>query len=316
MRSEKAPDTLGLSNQKGKGENQMASYRIFFSSDLAIKLRAAAIGLVLAGAAPLASAGANEAGRGPALLALGDSVVFGYITQDGFDYVNPHNFIGYPLYVGAELRLDAVNASCPGETTGSFISETMPDNGCRAFRASAPLHTTYTGSQLEFATKFLTTHPWTQLVTIGLGANDVFLLEAACSNSVPCVETGLPAVLAGISSNMDIVLRALRATGYRGVLMVVNYYSLDYTDPVETGIINAINGTLATVAGNNGAVLADAFTAFQKAASTSFAGGKTCLAGLLNVNPQNNLLCDVHPAQSGQQILADVVEAATGRLGR
>ena len=29
--------------------------------------------------------------------------------------------------------------------------------------------------------------------------------------------------------------------------MVVNYYSLDYTDPVETGIANAINETLATV---------------------------------------------------------------------
>jgi hypothetical protein len=27
-------------------------------------------------------------------LALGDSVVFGYITQAGFEYGNPHNFVG------------------------------------------------------------------------------------------------------------------------------------------------------------------------------------------------------------------------------
>jgi lysophospholipase L1-like esterase len=157
------------------------------------------------------------------------------------------------------------------------------------------------------------------LVTIGLGANDVFLLEAGCSNAtnfILCVETGLPAVLAGISSNLDIILRGLRATGYRGVIMVVNYYSPDYTDPVQTGIVSAVNGTLATVAGNNGALVADAFSAFQTAALTSFAGGRTCMAGLLNVNPQNNLLCDVHPAQSGQQLLADVVEDATGLRAR
>jgi lysophospholipase L1-like esterase len=297
----------------------MAPYREFLLPDLRIKLRAAAIGLVIAGVSTLASAGPNETEKGPALLALGDSLAFGYITQAGFAYVNPNNFIGYPAYVGADLHLDTVNASCPGEATGSFYSGTMPDYGCRSFRAKAPLHVAYAGSQFEFATNFLTTHPRTQLVTIGLGANDIFLLEAGCSNSsnfILCVETGLPAVLAGISSNMDIILRGLRATGYKGALMVVNYYSPDYTDPFETGIITEVNAALAAVAGNNGALLANAFSAFQTAASTPFAGGNTCMAGLLNVNPQNNFLCDVHPAQSGQNLLADVVEAATGRRDR
>src|SRR5450432_322858 len=79
------------------------------------------------------------------VLALGDSVVFGYITQDGFAYVNAANFIGYPSYVGSALNFDVVNASCPGETTGSFLSSTAPDNGCRAFRGQAPLHVAYTG---------------------------------------------------------------------------------------------------------------------------------------------------------------------------
>jgi lysophospholipase L1-like esterase len=297
----------------------MAPFRKLLLSDLAIKLRAAAIGLAMAAVTPLASAGADETEKGPALLALGDSVVFGYITQDGFAYVNPNNFIAYPAYVGADLHLDAVNAACPGETTGSFFSGTMPDYGCRSFRAKAPLHVAYVGSQFEFATNFLTTHPQTQLVTVGLGANDIFLLEAACSNAtnfILCVETGLPGVLAGISSNMDIILRGLRATGYGGVIAVINYYSPDYSDPVQTGIVSAVNATLAAVAGNNGALVADVFSAFQTAASTSFAGGKTCMAGLLNVNPQNNLLCDVHPAQSGHQLLAGVVEDAIGRRAR
>jgi hypothetical protein len=64
------------------------------------------------------------------------------------------------------------------------------------------------------------------------------------------------------------------------------------------------------------AVVADAFDAFKSAASTPFAGGNTCKAGLLNASPQNQFLCDVHPSQSGQQLLAHTVEntyaAATG----
>jgi hypothetical protein len=61
--------------------------------------------------------------------------------------------------------------------------------------------------------------------------------------------------------------------------MVVNYYSVDYTDPGQTGLTVLLNQTLAAVAGANGAMVADAFTAFQSAASTVFAGGKTLQGG-------------------------------------
>jgi len=284
-----------------------------FDRKFAIRMRAAAIGLVMAASATLATAGSSDTQQNPPFLALGDSVAFGFITQDGFAFINPDNFIGYPAYVGAELHLDAVNAACPGETTGSFITGTLPDNGCRGYRSAYPLHVAYTGSQLEFATTFLKTHWNTQLVTIGLGANDFFLLEAACSGDPTCIQAGLPGVINTITLNMDTILRSLRATGFRGVLIVVTYYSLDYTSAFDTAAASSINLALTTAAKTHGAVIADVFSAFQKAASTSFAGGKTCNAGLLNVNPQNTLLCDVHPAQSGHQLIADVVEAATGR---
>jgi len=92
--------------------------------------------------------------------------------------------------------------------------------------------------------------------------------------------------------------------------MVVNYYSLDYTDPVQTGFALALNQTLTAAAAANGAVVADAFTAFQQAA-TAFAAGKTCFAGLLNGDPLNQpLQCDIHPSLSGQRLLAKAVEAA------
>jgi lysophospholipase L1-like esterase len=241
-------------------------------------------------------------------LALGDSVVFGYITKAGFEYGNPHNFVGYPDYVGQAMRFTTTNASCPGEATAGFISATGADNGCRPFRGFAPLHVSYTGTQLHFATTFLMAHPNTRLVTIGLGANDAFLLEGACNFDPTCIGNGLPQVLATISANMRTILDAIRATKFHGVLMIVNYYSLDYSDATGTGLTQLLNQAVTAPAEADHAVVADVFTAFQSAASTPFAAGNTCKAGLLNASPSNQFLCDVHPSQSGQQLLANTVE--------
>jgi len=258
------------------------------------------------------TAGAKERGEGEAhYLALGDSVAFGYITQDGFAYVNPSNFIGYPEYVGRWLRFHTANAACPGETTGGFLSLTAVDNGCNAFRAEFPLHVAYTSSQLDFATAFLKDHRETRLVTIALGANDGFLLEDSCAtaaNPELCIEAGLPALLATVEGNMQTILGDLRATGYGGAIVVLNYYSTDYTDATQTELTELLNQAMSAPAAAFGAVVADVFSAFEKAATP--AGGKTCNAGLLNVNPQNQALCDVHPTQSGQRLMAQTVVRA------
>jgi lysophospholipase L1-like esterase len=246
-------------------------------------------------------------------LALGDSVVFGYITQAGHQYVNANNFIGSPEYFADSLHLNVVNASCPGEATSSFLSSTGADNGCRAFRAEAPLHVAYSSTQLAFATAFLRHHPDARLVSIGIGANDLFLLEKACAanpNPSQCIDAGLPATLAEVASNMATILADLRAAGFGGVLIVVNYYSLDYSDPVGTGITELLNQAISAPAEAYGAVVADVFTAFEKVVANPAIGGKTCNAGLLNVDPQDQTLCDVHPSQSGQQLIAKTVGRA------
>ncbi len=279
----------------------------------AIKLRVAAVGLVMAGAATFTPVSSFAGEESAPYLALGDSVAFGFITQAGFEYLNANNFIGYPAYVGASLDMKTVNSACPGETSGSFISASVADDGCRSFRASAPLHVAYAGTQLAFATTFLRTHRETRLVTIALGANDLILLQNACASApdpTTCIQAGLPAVLAAVGSNMDTILRGLRATGFNGPLLVVSYYSPDYTNALVTEATAALNQTVAAVAGVHGAAVADAFSAFQQAASNPFAAGKTCMTGLLNASPQNQYLCDKHPSQSGQQLLAHVVEAA------
>jgi lysophospholipase L1-like esterase len=246
-------------------------------------------------------------------LALGDSVVFGYITQAGHQYVNATNFIGSPEYFADLLQLNVVNAGCPGEATTSFLSPTGADNGCRAFRAEAPLHVAYSSTQLAFATKFLGHHPDARLVSIGIGANDLFLLEKACAanaNPSQCIDAGLPATLAEVASNMATILADLRATGFGGVLIVVNYYSLDYSDPVGTGITELLNQAISAPAEAYGAVVADVFAAFKNVVANPAIGGKTCNAGLLNVDPQDQTLCDVHPSQSGQQLIAKTVVRA------
>jgi lysophospholipase L1-like esterase len=258
--------------------------------------------------AVLVLAGGSQSSPGHPYLALGDSVTFGYITQAGFEYRNPDNFIGYPTYVGDALGMTPTNPSCPGETTAGFISATGADNGCRPYKANFPLHTGYQGTQLAFATAFLNSHPNTKLVTILLGANDGFLLEQQCSNDPACIFAGIPSLEATISGNLDTILGAIQAAHFHGKLVVLNYYSLDYSDPTGTAFAQALNGAIAAAAHAHGAIIADVFSAF--AAASASAGGNTCVAGLLNTTPGDQATCDVHPSQSGQQLLGRTVAAA------
>lgn len=289
------------------GEIRDGGTRMFGRIGRRTRVAVITLGLIAASALGLSagSAPAAAVGSGPGYLALGDSVAFGYITQAGFEYGNANNFVGYPAYAGADLKLHTVNASCPGEATTGFISATGADNGCRSFRSLAPMHVSYGGTQLAFATSFLAAHPETRLVTIALGANDLFILQKACANAPLCIQAGLVTLLPQISANMDTILKALRAR-FHGVLVVVNYYSLDYTDLAGTGVTQLLNQAETAPARADGAVVANAFTAFQAAATV--AGGHTCAAGLLNASPANQFLCDVHPSQSGQQLLASTVE--------
>jgi lysophospholipase L1-like esterase len=265
----------------------------------------------------MVTAGAALAGdRDNALgLSLGDSVVFGFIAKAGHAYVNPTNFIGYPEHDSLLLSLNIANAACPGETSASLLSATAADNGCHAFRSAFPLHVPYGSAQIAFATEYLRLHRSVRVVTIGVGANDLFLLQSSCAsnpNPTACVEAELPSVLASISANMAKILQDIRGTGYGGEIVVVNYYSLDYSDAANTAITKLLNQSIAAPARPFGAVVADVFTAFQNAVSNPAIGGKTCNAGLLNVNPQDptQATCDVHPSQSGQRLIAGAIARA------
>ena len=259
-------------------------------------------------------------------LALGDSIPFGMNALLLPPYSKrpptPDQFIGYPEIVAAADHLlqskNEVNASCPGETSGSFLNTASPDLGCNSphYQPPAPtidpfknpclLHTCYAGAQMDFAELQLKTNKHINLVTLSIGANDVLLELGQCGTDA-CVENALQTY----AVNLTQILSRIRAQ-YQGTLIMTKYYS---PTPALDGIAVAVNGVMTQVAtqlamGPHFAPVrfADGFTAFK-----AF-GGDACAAGLLIPLPTiyNTPPCDVHPSPLGQTVLAAMVELVQG----
>jgi len=266
----------------------------------------------------IAAIPASAASEGHSYLALGDSVPFGFSPVNTL-WPNAGNFIGYPEIVAQRLNIEGVNATCPGEATGGFLSLTGTDNSCRPYRAHFPLHVAYTSSQMDFATAYLKAHPETRLVTLTLGANDFFHLENVCGaefkNDVDgdgaqdtgeCVVAGIPSMLGTMAANLNTIFAGIRATGYTGLIVAVTYYSLTYPDTSGAALLN---GPMVAVAQLYGAVIASGVEAWR--ATATAAGGDSCTAGLLlPAFPPGSPGCDVHPTPLGRDLLAGAVVKA------
>ena len=272
------------------------------------QLSAALLALGVAALAPSA-AFADEAQD---YLALGDSVAFG--ENPLLDPNNAKNFIGYPSPVARELELRLTNPSCPGETSGHFISLAGVDFKCGGYRQNFPLHVAYTASQLDFADAFLQSHWDTRLVSLDLGANDLFLLQQQCNNDPICIEQGLGGpngLLATLSRNLDTIYGHIRNfDGYRRQIVALTYYALNYSDASTTGLIAQINHVVAARTRAWGGIVANGFEAFADA--SALFNGDTCAAGLrIQLTPPPNQTCDIHPTPLGRRILArTILEAA------
>lgn len=254
-------------------------------------------------AAPAGQKALAASSQAPDYLALGDSVAFGYSPL--VDPSDSHNFSGYPTSAAKALKENLTNASCPGETSGHFIDLTASDNGCGAFRANFPLHVAYSGTQLEFADRFLQSHPNTQLVSINIGANDLFLLINGCGGSttpaeINCIVAGLPGMLQTLAANLSTIYTHIRTLdGYHHQLVAMTYYSLNYSPANSTGtaIISEVNTVVAQVTKVFGGTVADGFGAFQSI--TAAFNGDACAAGLLILVTSNPVSCNIHPSYPG-----------------
>ena len=249
---------------------------------------------------------------GSSYLAIGDSVAFGYreaTTSPPPNYARAASFVGYPEDVGAALGLKVANAACPGETSASLINAKAPSNGCESspgggpgYRSAYPLHVSYTGSQLKYAVGYLEAHPQTRLVSLMIGANDAFLCEATTKDH--CASE-LPGVLKKISANVAHILKAVRTVaGYRGQIVIVNYYSLDYAVAADNVSSRLLNQAMDGAAKPFDVRTANGYQAFRVASLHS--KRDTCTAGLLTQLTTGG--CGVHPSVAGQALLAQAIE--------
>jgi lysophospholipase L1-like esterase len=272
---------------------------------------------VVVGVGAVPAAAASDQGRDrdfdARYLALGDSVPFGFNPL--VDPHNPANFVGYPEALAARLDLNVTNASCPGEASGGFISLTGTDNVCRPFRFGVPgvpgfpLHVAYSTSQLDFAVAFLRAHPGTRLVTLTIGANDLFVLEKQCAGQpspTGCLIAGLPTLLSTLRANLGTIYGRLRGEAhYRHRIVALTYYVTNFNDPVGVPVIQSLNATVAAATLAARGQVADGFDAFKDVAR--FSGGDSCKAGLLIVTNPSPLTCDIHPSPRGRDLLAGAI---------
>jgi lysophospholipase L1-like esterase len=255
------------------------------------------LGVIVVGAAAYAVA-AREPSSPPALgtyLALGDSVTFGYREADALptpNYADPASFIGFPEDVGAALGLKLTNAACRGETSRELVQTDVSSLGC-------PLHVKYLETQLQYAKAYLRSHHNTTLVTLMIGINDVIRCQEETSDN--CASE-LPGILQQLSVNVETAMSEIRSL-YRGPVIILNYYPLNYAG---ANYAPSVNRTVDKAASRYHVSVANGWNAFETAAAGS--SGNICAAGLLTTLVGGG--CGIHPSVAGQAVLALAVEEA------
>ena len=150
----------------------------------------------------------------------------------------------------------------------------------------------YRGTQMQYALKYLAVHRHTRLVTINIGANDVFLCQETTADA--CASAAeVQAVLQEIQANLTTIYTKIRDVAhYHGLLVALTYYSISYSDPAQVAGTEALNSAIASVTEKFGGKVADGFAAFE-GPSAAF-GGSPCAAGLLTKHPDGT--CTSTPA--------------------
>jgi len=275
--------------------------------------------LILASFSLLATLATSDASAGPRapgtyVLALGDSVSFGYQSYlfdptYGVDLSNTDAFVGYPDYFMDRLvdtspgkKSELVNLSCPGESSDSMVSGYCSYN----VDAGLPLHDGYSGAQLDAAEAFLLDNPGkVSPIFVSIGANDGNALIAACGGlDLACIGAGAPGMLANLAVNVDETLDRLTAAAPSAQIILLEYYNPYYVaDPATDGIALAINDTVASVASAYSKVdTVDGYTAIN-------GGGVATVCGYTNFCTP---YVDIHPNDAGHELLSDLFWDASG----
>jgi lysophospholipase L1-like esterase len=247
------------------------------------------------------------------VLALGDSLTFGFQQAKFLANPDPANFTtGFvddfanrlsDTAPGRDVRV--VNFGCPGETTSSFLA-----GPCAYHAFGFSLHDNFAGSQMAAAEAFLAAHRGqVGPILISLGANDILAAVTACGGvNAQCLNAQLPGILAAVAANYEEVLARLRAAAPDAEIIAVALYNpyavFDaQTNAVTNGLTAIINQEIGILAAGYRVRVADPLAAFDLAP------------------PQPARLCsltlfcgagDIHASDAGYQVIADLIWAASG----
>lgn len=231
-------------------------------------------------------------------LALGDSLPYGFTNAGARAGLPPSAFTGFTDVVSRAAGLRTVNYSCPGETTGSFVTGPC---GWRA--AGFGLHDDYPGSQLAAAEAFLAgqRHDARTLITLTLWGNDIRLFLESCPD-VRCVLERAPAEIAALAGRLQQALTRLRHAAPRARIVLVGAYTVQLTD-IETAdrLIDALNAGMAAVGAAAGASLADPSPIFNPPGDATLRRSVLCRLTLICADN------DSHPSAAGHRVLAALV---------
>jgi lysophospholipase L1-like esterase len=237
-------------------------------------------------------------------LALGDSLPYGFTTAGARAGLPPSAFTGFPDLVSRAAGMRTVNYSCPGETTGTFVTGPC---GWRA--AGFRLHDDYPGSQLAAAEAFLAGHrrDARTLITLTLWGNDIRLFLESCPD-MRCVLERAPAEIAALAGRLQQALTRLRQAAPGARIVLVGAFTVELTD-IEAAdrLIDALNAAMAAVGAAFGARLADPSPIFNPPGGAETR--RRVLCRLTLICAEN----DSHPSAAGHRALAALVLAEGGR---
>lgn len=261
-------------------------------------LLGALLALAIIGAAPVGA----SAERGGTYLALGDSVPAG--TQQPLPFTdNAYTNVLFSKLQKTHGFDDFVNLACPADDSNEVIDgDDGPNGGSLCYGEFAPF-AFGAQSQLEAAEAVLAADDDVRLITLTIGANDIFLCGDAPS------EECIAGVLGQWAVNVNQIIARLRAAAPGVPIVAMNYYSPDlafwlttpeaFQDLYLEGVLNFAAGGNAFIASVYGALgvpvvdVAGAFKTFETTGEVPKNVKEVC---------QLTLMCE---KQSGSYVLSD-----------
>jgi lysophospholipase L1-like esterase len=139
-----------------------------------------------------------------------------------------------------------------------------------------------------------------------IGANDFFVCQETTTDGC-ATSAEQSAAAATVTKNIRTILSAIRnKADYQGQVVIVNYYSLDYSSAAVNGQSLLINKVQHAAAKPFHVKIADGYG--EPEAASVHSGGNTCTAGLLTQIGGGK--CGIHPSYAGQALLAQALEKA------